>query len=236
MNCDAFLSLLQFSDGLFPAGSYAHSFGLESYAADGTIRDAQGVQSFLLSYLQGSVAPTDVIAALASRKAALREPAARLQCCLAIDRSLDAMKFGSELRAASRQMGRQVLRIAANLSPELPSNGVAADLFSAVERDGTPGHHAMAFGAAGAVFGWREAEMACAFLYATCAGLVAAALRLLSLGQLAGQQVLWSLAPAITTLVEEVQDKDMDDISSFAPGIEIASMRHATLDARLFRS
>jgi urease accessory protein UreF len=65
---DAFLGLLQFSDGLFPAGSYAHSFGLESYVTEGTIRDAAGVESFLLSYLQGSVAPTDVVAALASRK------------------------------------------------------------------------------------------------------------------------------------------------------------------------
>ena len=33
MDCEAFLSLLQFSDGLFPVGSYAHSFGLESYTA-----------------------------------------------------------------------------------------------------------------------------------------------------------------------------------------------------------
>ena len=235
MNCDAFLSLLQFSDGLFPAGSYAHSFGLESYAADGTIRDAEGVEGFLLSY---SRVPS-------RRRMSLRRSLREKRRCgslrrgcsaVAIDQSLDAMKFGSELRAASRQMGRQVLRIAANLGPQLSSNRVAADLFSAVESDGTPGHHAMAFGAVGAVFGWREPEMAAALLYATCAGLVAAALRLLSLGQLAGQQVLWSLAPAIAALVEEVQDKDMNDIWSFAPGIEIASMRHAMLDARLFRS
>lgn len=236
MNSDAFLSLLQFSDGLFPAGSYAHSFGLESYVADGTVRNAQQLRRFLLSHLQGSVAPTDVVAALSSRKAALLEPPVGLESCLLIDRGLEAMKLGSEQRAASRQMGRQVLRIAANLTQQISSNDVIERLFSAVENDETPGHHAMAFGAAGAVFGWPEPEMACALLYATCAGLVAAALRLLCLGQLAGQQVLWSLAPAITTLVEEVQGKEMADVWSFAPGIEIASMRHATLDARLFRS
>lgn len=43
MNCETLLSLLQFSDGLFPVGMYAHSFGLETYAGDGTIRDAEGV-------------------------------------------------------------------------------------------------------------------------------------------------------------------------------------------------
>jgi urease accessory protein len=236
MDAETFLSLLQFSDGLFPVGSYAHSFGLESYAAAGTIHDASGVESFLLAYLQGSVAPTDVVAMVASRKAALREGPVRMEQCLIIDRSLDAMKSASELRDASRQMGRQVLRIATNLGEPFASHGLAAGLFRAVESEETPGHHAMAFGVVGAVLGWAERDMACAYLYSACAGLVAAALRLLSLGQLAGQRILWALGPSIARLAEEAQGKDMGDIWSFAPAIEIAAMRHATLDARLFRS
>jgi urease accessory protein len=67
-------------------------------------------------------------------------------------------------------------------------------------------------------------------------GLTAAALRLLPLGQLAGQRMLWSLAPAIASLAKEVEGQEFADISSSGPGIEIASMRHARLDARLFRS
>jgi urease accessory protein len=61
-------------------------------------------------------------------------------------------------------------------------------------------------------------------------------LRLIPLGQLTGQRILWALAPSITRLVEDIKGKEMADIWSFAPGIEIAAMRHATLDARLFRS
>ena len=34
---DSFLSLLQFADGLFPAGAYAHSFGLEYLIQSGDI-------------------------------------------------------------------------------------------------------------------------------------------------------------------------------------------------------
>jgi urease accessory protein len=237
MNGEAFLSLLQFSDGLFPAGSYAHSLGLETYAADGKIRDAEGVERFLLSYLEGSVAPTDAVAALASRKAAaLSNRAARIEQCAVIDHRLDAMKAASELRDASRQMGRQVLRIAAHLGAAFALRGLTADLLHAVENGQTPGHHAMAFGVVGAAFEWTENEIACAYLYSTCSGLVAASLRLLPLGQLAGQRILWALAPSIARLAEEVQGKDMADVWSFAPGIEIAAMRHATLDARLFRS
>ena len=237
MNGEAFLSLLQFSDGLFPAGSYAHSFGLETYVANGTVREAEGVERFLLSYLEGSVAPTDVVAALASRKAAaLSNRTASMEKCALIDHRLDAMKPASELRDASRQMGRQVLRIAAHLGGPFAAQALTADLLHAVENGQTPGHHAMAFGVVGAALGWPETEMARAYLYSSCAGLVSASLRSLSLGQLAGQRILWALAPSIARLAEEVQGKDMADMWSFAPGIEIAAMRHATLDARLFRS
>jgi urease accessory protein len=235
MNSETFLSLLQFSDGLFPVGAYAHSFGLESYVAEGTIRDAAGVEAFLLSHLQGSVAHGDVIASLVTRRTALGCHKA-IDQCIAIDRALDAMKSASELRDASRQMGRQVLRIAANLDAQPTSPTLVADLFHAVENEETPGHHAVAFGAVGASQNWQEIEMASAYLYSTCAGIVAASLRLLPMGQLAGQRILWSLAGPISKLVKEVQGKDMDDIWSFAPAIEIAAMRHATLDARLFRS
>jgi len=235
MNAEALLSLLQFSDGLFPVGSYAHSFGLETYVADGSIRDAQGVQSFVLSYLQGSAAPTDAVAVLASRRAALAHKATRFEQCARIDKLLDATKTASELRDASRQMGRQLLRIAVNLSgPSL--DGLTPSLFQAVEANETPGHHPMAFGVVGAALVWGETEMIRAYLYSTCAGAIAASLRLLPLGQLAGQRILWALLPQIATLAEEVQSRDIKDIWSFASGIEIASMRHANLDARLFRS
>lgn len=235
MDPEIFLSLLQFTDGLFPMGSYAHSLGLETYVAEGTIRDAKGVEQFLRSFLQGSVAPSDAVAALSARRAGLSGRSAKQQCII-IDHRLEALKPASESRDASRQMGRQMLRIAVNLGGPFAVHGLTADLFSAVQSEETPGNHAMVFGVIGATLGWQEGETICAFLYSTCAGLVAAALRLVPLGQVAGQQILWSLAPSIGRLADEIQGKDMGDIWSFAPGIEIAAMRHAKLDARLFRS
>jgi urease accessory protein len=235
MDPEIFLSLLQFTDGLFPMGSYAHSLGLETYVAEGTIRDAKGVEHFLLSFLQGAAAPTDAVAALSSWRAALSGRSAKQQCII-IDHSLEAMKLASELRDASRQMGRQMLRIAVNLGGPFAVHGLTADLFSAVQSEETHGHHAMVFGVIAAALGWQERETACAFLYSSCAGLVAAALRLLPLGQVAGQQILWTLAPYIAKVAGDIQGKEMVDIWSFTPGIEIAAMRHAKLDARLFRS
>ena len=83
---------------------------------------------------------------------------------------------------------------------------------------------------------WPPKEMAGAYLYSTGAALVGGALRLMPLGQLAGQRILWNIRPLIAKLAAEVQDKTQADMWTFAPALEIAGMRHAMLDARLFRS
>ena len=83
---------------------------------------------------------------------------------------------------------------------------------------------------------WPAQEMAEAYLYSASAAMAGSALRLLPLGQLAGQRILWNMRPLIAQLAAEAQDKTRDDVWTFAPALEIAAMRHATLEARLFRS
>lgn len=226
---DSFLSLLQFADGLFPAGAYAHSFGLEYLIQSGDISSEAGVELFVHAYLKTSVAPTDAVAMLCSSRAAKADDLAE---CLALDDKLDAMKASSELREASRQMGRQTLRVANHIQ----ANKLLANFAEAVNTDATPGHHPVIFGMIGGMMAWPPKEMAGAYLYSTSAALVGAALRLMPLGQLAGQRILCNVRPLIAKLAEEIQDKTESDIWSFAPALEIASMRHAMLDARLFRS
>jgi urease accessory protein len=226
---DKFLTLLQFADGLFPAGAYAHSFGLESYVQSGTVSNAEGVEHFLRAYLGSSVAPTDLVALLCAWKAG---QSGDLGACIALDETLDAMKAAGELREASRQMGRQTLRVANHFA----NHALLSEFGVAVAADLSPCHHSIVFGMIGAAMDWPGPEMARAFLYSTSAALVGAALRLLPLGQLAGQRILWNVGPLIAQLAAEAQDKTPEDMWSFAPALEIASMRHATLEARLFRS
>jgi urease accessory protein len=75
-----------------------------------------------------------------------------------------------------------------------------------------------------------------AFLYSTTALLVGAALRLLPMGQLEGQAVLWSLHPVIERVAREASERPPADLWSFTPGLDIQGMLHERLDARLFRS
>src|SRR5579864_8334028 len=107
MAAESFLRLLQFSDGLFPAGGYAHSFGLETLVQSGRVQNAEDVSVFLTSYLENSAAPTDAVAVLCAAK---YSRAADLNALIHLDRLLDALKPAAESREASRQMGRQTLR------------------------------------------------------------------------------------------------------------------------------
>jgi len=227
---DSFLSLLQFTDGLFPAGAYAHSFGLEYYVQSGGVRAAAGVEEFLRAYLQGSAAPSDAVAMLCAARAG---KAGDLAACIVLDETLDAMKTVRELRDASRQMGRQMLRVVNHLPSQ---NRILADFGEQVGSEATPGHHPVVFGIIGGVMAWPPEEMAGAYLYSTSAALVGAALRLMPMGQLAGQRILWNIRPLIAKLAADVQGTTQADMWTFAPALEIAGMRHASLDARLFRS
>ena len=223
------LPLLHLTDTAFPAGGYAHSFGLETYCQDGRVTDADSLAAFLAMQLEGAAGPGDATAAVAARR---RFIAGELAGCCRLDAELEAMKPARELREASRQMGRQTLRVAGALTAHPALTGYLAD----VDAGRAPGHHGVAFGMAAGALGVADEAVAAGYLYSTTSLLVGAALRLMRLGQLEGQRVLWRLHPVITRVAAEATARDADDMWSWAPGLELASIRHAGLEARLFRS
>ncbi|HEY3189297.1 MAG TPA: urease accessory UreF family protein [Solirubrobacteraceae bacterium] len=225
----ALLTLLQFSDGLFPAGGFAHSFGLETYVQDGRVRDRHGLERFVAAHLEGSAGPADAAAAAIAVGSARRDD---LSAWLALDARLDAMKTVPEFRAASRQMGRQALRIAAGLGDD----PFLVCLARAADDNRTAAHHATVFGAAVGRGGAEPAVAAAAYLYSTAALLVGAGLRLIALGQLDGQRVLAAMRGRIERLAAAAVTATADSLWSFNPALEIAGVRHAALEMRLFRS
>jgi urease accessory protein len=229
MTPDVFLSLLQFSDGLFPAGAYAHSYGLETYVQKGLVRDAASAEEFVFAHLRGSAGTCDAAAMVNAMRASQKRD---LGCCLAIDAILDAMKPAVESREASRQLGRQTLRVAGALLED----SMIDEFSSLAETEETPCHHAVAFGITGAALGWWPADGARAYLYSATAALAGAAVRLIPLGQIQAQRLIYHALPLIASLAASSVNTRISELASFAPAIEIASMRHAKLAERLFRS
>jgi urease accessory protein len=225
----ALLALLQFGDGLFPAGGFAHSLGLETYAQQGRLRDAADLGDLIAAHLDGAAGPADAVAvALAVRMAC----DADMGGLVALDDRLDAMKCVPEFRSASLQMGRQTLRVAAALGDDR----LLADLSRAVADGLTPGHHAVVLGAVLGRAGAAPVSAATVYLHSTAALLVGAALRLIALGQVDGQRVLAAQRARIARLAAAAAVASADDMWSFNPGLEAAGIRHARLEMRLFRS
>ena len=223
------LPLLHLADTGFPTGGYAHSFGLETYCQDGRVADGKALAAFLTMHLEGAAGPTDATAAAGALRAFARGD---LPACADLDATLEAMKIAREPREASRQMGRQTLRVAVALTghPDLEA------YLARVEAGAGPGHHGVAFGMAAGALGAEAEAAAAGYLYSTAALLVGAALRLMRLGQLEGQRILWRLQPVIRRVAAEAAARDPVEPWGWTPGLDLASIAHAGLDARLFRS
>lgn len=91
-------------------------------------------------------------------------------------------------------------------------------------------HYPVAFGAAGAALDIPVDAAALAYLNQAIGGLVSACQRLMPLGQAAASRILWNLKPAI------VRAAFSEEALCFSPYAELASMRHGSIETRLFIS
>ena len=127
-------------------------------------------------------------------------------------------------------------RVAARVASAVAPDPFMATLARAVEDGLSPGHHAAVFGAALGRRGVDAEAAAAAFLYSTAALLVGAGLRLIALGQLDGQKVLAAALPPVARLAATAAAAPLGEMWSFTPALELAGLRHAGLEMRLFRS
>lgn len=129
---------------------------------------------------------------------------------------LGARKPAREAREASLKLGRRFAELV---------NGVMEGCLPE-----TRVHYPIAFGAAGAALQIPVDAVALAYLNQSVTALVSACQRLMPVGQAAASRVLWNLKPAIA------QASHAEEAVCFSPCLELASMRHGSLETRLFIS
>jgi len=226
MNTIALLSLLQLADSQVPIGSAAHSFGLESLTAEGSVT-VEDLHQFLVDYLAETGRRDAVYCRGAHQLADLPDKLFTSEW-LTLNQELSAWHAARESRAASATMGRRFLQFAANLS----ENPRFAAALGAAREATTDVHHATAFGLVGSALGLTEEEAGLVYLQQNIMTLVSAAQRLLPLGQARAGALIWQLQSS----VEQAVATSKGSVYSWTPMLDIASMRHPRLMTRLFIS
>lgn len=225
----ALLALLQISDSAFPNGGFAHSYGLETYVQEGVIHSGESLLRFLAVYLQESLATSDCLALKLAYEAAEK---GELVPVLELDQLLSAQKLARESREASIKTGIRMLRVSERLTGD-----PLLQEFSRLVREGrTPGHHVLVFALTSKALGLGLQEAGLTFVYKAAAGMVNSGVRLIPLGQNEAQVLLFSLSGIMRETLRISEELSWEDLGTTLPGLEIRSMQHEYLYARLFIS
>lgn len=218
--------MLQTSDALFPTGAYAHSLGFEESVRLGVVRDEATLRDFLLT----QIVPAQMHQELPYLRFACE--ARDIDELCAIDREIDAWKLAQETRDASAQLGGRRLAALRKIS----EGSELAEFASAVAAGRARGHHLVVCALQARAAGIPLGAALAAYLYQTLAAVCAAALKLIRIGQDGCQRVLRAVNRDAENIVNCSLEIARGDAGWFNPMLEIASMRHARADERLFIS
>jgi urease accessory protein len=224
------LGALLLADGRFPSGAHAHSLGLEAAVAAGSVTGMDDLRSWVAGNL-GTVWRTDAaVAVLAARSVHV---GAGPDDWRRLDAEVTARTTSPQLREVSRRLGRQLLRAVARTWP-------AATLAALADTHPDGPHVAVVQGAAAAVAGVADADVAVVTLHGAVQLATSAAVRLLGLDPYAVARSVADLAPHLAAVAAEVTaatGADPADLpAAGAPMLDLWLAHHTAADGRLFAS
>jgi len=223
------LSLLQLSDPTLPIGGYAHSAGLETYVQQGIVHNRATAHEFVREMLSRNLRYTDGAFVSLSFDAA---EANDFETILQLDDECTAVKLPKEIRQASQKLGMRLIKI---FQP-VGNHPLADNYKTAIEKKEASGHYSIAFGLFARALGIEKKNALAGFYYNAAAGMVTNCVKLIPLGQQDGQEILFSLQPLITGLVEKTLQPDKELIGLCCTGFDIRCMQHEGLYSRLYMS
>jgi len=217
------LRLLQLSSPMLPVGAYAYSQGLEWAVESAWVHDEASAASWIGGVLGQGPAQLEVPVLARLYHAWEINDVERVYYW---SRYLDAARELGELQAEARQLGESLAVLLTQLGID------AARPWKETEYAGFP----TLFALAAVHYRVPLPETALGFLWAWCENQVAAAMKLVPLGQAAGQRMLSTLIEQLPSAVERGLALSDHEIGASAPRLAIGSARHETQYTRLFRS
>jgi urease accessory protein len=224
MNTDlALMRLLQLVSPGLPIGMYSYSQGLERAIDDGLVLNAEQASEWIYGLLDHCLVNVDLPVADRLYKA---WSANEIEVVEKWSATLLACRETSELKAEDRQTGQALARLLADMDV------TEANVWIRQSYTTLPTMYALAAvswhipkqqALAGLLWSWLENQVLCA-------------VKLVPLGQVAGQRLLFDLAATIPALVKRGLLIEDDEIGGSVFGLALASSRHEMQYSRLFRS
>lgn len=216
------MRLLQLVSPSLPVGGYSYSHGLEWAVEAGWVADEAQVRQWIIELITYAWSRLDVPVLLRAVGAIANEDGGELDKW---SRFLQASRESLELHAEDLRLGAALARLLGDLGVVWP-DGMGSS------RSGLVPVYALA------VLRWNIPLQVAAvgYLWMFAENQVTAALKLVPLGQTAGQRILLQLAAPIEAAVTSGLALPDEEIGFATPGLALASALHETQYTRLFRS
>jgi len=222
--------LLQVSDPLFPTGAYAHSMGLEQWAATCGYKGGDDLVAFFSEHAGPALARLELPYLRFIREALIANKWAEV---FELDAEIDAWKWASELREASIAQGRGRLRLLRKLWPDSALIEKYAAAFTTGE---VRGHHLVVTALQSELLAVPHEAALFSYGYQGLANFVSASIKLLRISPEAAQLALHAGLEKLPEWVASSKQVERESAGWFAPAFDISSARHATAFSRLFIS
>ncbi|HAA33121.1 MAG TPA: urease accessory protein UreF [Cyanobacteria bacterium UBA8553] len=226
------LSLLQLASPALPVGAYSYSDGLETLVDTGVIDNQQSLRQWLEQELRYGAIRLEAAAMVRAYRSVNSSDFEALSYWNAW---VSARQETAELRSQSWQMGNSLMRLLLSL-PSIPQTAPLVCIQDIASAVGKPCNYAIAFGIAAAYWEIDITDATLGYFHSWASHLISAGVKLIPLGQTAGQILLLELGTKISVATQDVLALEDDQLSSCGWGLALASMAHETQYTRLFRS
>jgi len=233
------LRLLQLGDSALPVGGYTHSWGLETAITRGFVSDAASLESWTRSWLHRSVGPLEGVVVASACRASVGE---RWPEVVRANELVTASINPASIRTASREMGEQLLALAAtwdwsrrNIDALIARNETHEPRTGEDSRGGG-WNHCVVFGVLGTFAKATPVETLGVYLHQAVLGMIGAGVRGIPVGHTHAQQILAYLHDDIEELTRSLAERDLRTAGSGCPYYEVLCHEQPRLYTRLFRS
>lgn len=224
---DNILHLLQYSDSMFPVGTFSFSNGLETGAFENMVHDAKTLEEYTRSVaLQAAF--SDGVAALMAYRAACDGDYDRL---VKVDKEIMLFKMNDEARMMLSRMGKKLAELGVHLFGD---DTLFTRWLEDIKSGETPGSYPVAQGIAFAISGLSEKELYASHQFGVINMVVSAALRCVRVSHYDTQEIIFRLSKEVPQLYERARIMGFEDMNSFVPEMDIFASMHEKGMMRMF--